>query len=94
MLIGNGKFEFIFWAVVGGYFHVPNWSFEDFPIDLAKIDSAAREQLKRFVPQLESAMNNAVQFKMKCRRRVGINRKMSSHYRSKRFSFREHSWSG
>jgi hypothetical protein len=71
MLICDGKFEFIFWAVAGDDFHVPNWSFEDFPIDLTKIDSATREQLKRFVPHLESAMNDALQFKLNAGRRVG-----------------------
>jgi hypothetical protein len=71
LLLCDGKLEFVFWAAICDDFHVPNWSFEDFPIDFESIPDEQRKALVAFVPQLEEAMRQAAQFKLNAGRRVG-----------------------
>jgi len=71
MLLGNGKIAFIFWCAVGDDFDVTRWNFGDFPIDFNQLQTATRQKLLEIVPNLERAMDEAIQFKLNAGRRVG-----------------------
>ena len=61
----------VFWFAVGDDFHVTRWSFGDFPTDLSSLSEQQRTNLLARVPELEQAMEAAVQFKLNAGRRVG-----------------------
>jgi hypothetical protein len=67
----NGKLLMIFWFAVGDDFHVTKWNFSDFPTDFSTLSEQQRTQLLVIAPELEKAMEAAVQFKLNAGRRVG-----------------------
>jgi hypothetical protein len=67
----NGKLLMIFWFAVGDDFHVTKWNFSDFPTDFSTLSEQQRTQLLVISPELETAMEAAVQFKLNAGRRVG-----------------------
>ena len=70
-IFSNGKLMMVFWFTVGDDFHVTRWSFGDFPTDLSSLSEQQRRNLLARVPELERAMDAAVQFKLNAGRRVG-----------------------
>ena len=71
MLLCNGKLMFVFWAATCDDFHVPNWSFEDFPIDIDSLSPSRRQPLLAIQPELEEAMIQATQFKLNAGKNIG-----------------------
>ncbi|HUL51488.1 MAG TPA: DNA methyltransferase [Candidatus Nitrosotalea sp.] len=71
LLLCSGRLAFVYWIAIGDDFHVPNWTFEDFPIDIASISPVRRQALIALVPRLEETMRRATQFKLNAGRRVG-----------------------
>ena len=67
----NGKLLMIFWFAVGDDFHVAKWNFADFPTDLSTLSEQQRTKLLTIAPELEKAMESAVQYKLNAGRRVG-----------------------
>jgi hypothetical protein len=67
----NGKIQFSYWIATGDDFHVTRWMFGDLPIDLSLLDKADFEGLKTLADELDSAMKNAVSFKLNAGKRVG-----------------------
>ncbi len=67
----DGKLLMIFWFVVGDDFHVAKWNFLDFPTDFSTLSEEQRTKLLAIAPDLEQAMEAAVQFKLNAGRRVG-----------------------
>jgi len=70
-LLLNGKIEFAFWIVAGDDFDVTKWVFADLPIDPGSLPPRAKARLLPVVAQLESAMKEAVSFKMNAGKKVG-----------------------
>jgi len=71
MLLANGKLMMAFWLTVGDDFDVTRWNFEEFPIDLEELSQSCKTTLLMLAPRLETAMKNAVQFKVNAGRKVG-----------------------
>lgn len=71
LLLANGKLMMIYWFVTGDDFHVTRRNFADFPADLSAISQRQPNDLLARVPELEQAMEVAVQFKLNAGRRVG-----------------------
>ena len=71
LLLSNGKLMMIYWFAIADDFDVTRWNFADFPTDLSALSEANRENLLARVPELEHAMEAAVQFKLNAGRRVG-----------------------
>ena len=71
MLFANGKLMLAYWFAVGDDFHVTNWNFSEFPINLTSMPHSTKESLLSFFPDLEASMDDAVQFKLNAGRRVG-----------------------
>ena len=70
-ILSNGKLMMVFWLAVGDDFHVTRWNFGDFPTDMSILSAQQRAKLLDRVPELELAMEAAVQFKLNAGRRVG-----------------------
>ena len=71
MLFGNGKLALIFWFAIGDDFDVTRWNIGEFPIDFRQLTIASQNELLQIVPSLETAMDNALQFKLNAGRQVG-----------------------
>jgi hypothetical protein len=71
MLLGDGKLMLMFWFAIGDDFDVTRWNFADFPADFDTLKSEQKLHLLSIVPELEAAMDRAVQFKLNAGRRVG-----------------------
>jgi hypothetical protein len=67
----NGKIMYVFWAIVGDDFHVTEWMFADFPIDLSSIASSKQKKLLALAGDLEEAMEANVSYKMNAGKKVG-----------------------
>lgn len=71
MTLANGKIMLIFWFAVADDFDVTRWNVGDFPIDLSRLEDRARSTLLKVAEKLETAMEDAVQFKLNAGRKVG-----------------------
>ena len=71
LLLSNGKLMVIYWFAIGDDFDVTRWNFADFPADLSKFSEQQRTKLLALAPQLEQAMEAAIQYKLNAGRRVG-----------------------
>jgi hypothetical protein len=71
LLLCNGKLLFTYWLAVGDDFDVTKWNVSEFPADLSEITGQTQRDLLSLVPQLEQAMQSALQFKLNAGRRVG-----------------------
>jgi hypothetical protein len=71
LLLGNGKLMMIFWFAIADDFDVTRWNFTDFPTDFSVLSEQHRAKLLAHMPELEQAMEAAVQFKLNAGRRVG-----------------------
>ena len=71
MLLANGKLMLAYWLMVGDDFHLTQWNFKEFPINLDKLPEVYIEKLMRLVPILEEAMKDNVQYKLNAGKRVG-----------------------
>ena len=71
MLLADGKLMLTFWFAIADDFDVTRWNFADFPADFAALNSDQKSQLLCIFPKLETAMDQAVQFKLNAGRRVG-----------------------
>jgi hypothetical protein len=71
MLLADGKLMFIYWCAVGDDFHVANWNFGDFPIDLFSFEETSNGSPSKLVAKMETAMTAATQFKLNAGRKVG-----------------------
>ena len=71
LLLSNGKLMMIYWFAIGDDFDVTRWNVADFPADLSALSEQQRTTLRARVPELERAMEAAVQFKLNAGRRVG-----------------------
>lgn len=70
-LILNGKIEFSYWVALGDDFHVTKWMFGDLPLALSNLPADTRKNLGSIVPELKSAADEAVQYKLNAGKRVG-----------------------
>jgi len=70
-LMLNGKIEFSFWVALGDDFHVTKWMFGDLPLALSNLPTDTRKKLGSIVPELKSAADEAVQYKLNAGKRVG-----------------------
>ena len=62
-LFGNGKLMFVYWLIIGDDFHVTNWNWQSFPIDLDRISKKIEgSQAVKMKTSLISAMSNAIEF--------------------------------
>ena len=71
LLLSNGKLMMIYWFAIGDDFDVTRWNFAEFPADLSALSEKQCKSLLARVPELEHAMEVAVQFKLNAGRRVG-----------------------
>ena len=71
MLLANGKLMLIFWFIVGDSYHVTQGNFTDFPADLNCLPRERADELLKMVPRLETAMQQAIQFKWNKGKKVG-----------------------
>jgi len=71
MLLGNGKFMFVFWLAIADDFDVTKWNFEEFPADFTVLDPSQIDALRRMMPALEQAMLENTQFKLNAGKKVG-----------------------
>jgi hypothetical protein len=71
LLLSNGKLMVIYWFAIGDDFDVTRWNFADFPADFSKLSEQQRTKLLAIAPQLEKAMEAAIQYKLNAGRRVG-----------------------
>ena len=71
MLLANGKLMLAYWFAVGDDFHVTKWNFSEFPINLKKIAYSTKKSLISLLPDMETSMTDAVQYKLNAGRRVG-----------------------
>lgn len=71
LLIANGKLMLLYWFAIGDDFDVTRWNFTEFPMDLAQLTPHQKSALRDFVPTLESAMIENVQYKLNAGKKVG-----------------------
>lgn len=71
LLLSNGKLMLIYWFAIADDFDVTRWNVADFPTDFSALSEKQRTTLLARVPELERAMEAAVQFKLNAGRRVG-----------------------
>jgi len=67
----NGKIQFAFWIAIGDDFDLTQWMFAELPIDPMLLSERAKAALMALVPKLESAMQDALCFKLNAGRKVG-----------------------
>jgi hypothetical protein len=67
----NGKLQFTFWAIIGDDFHVANWMFGNFPIDLDNLPQTTKQKLLSLVNELEGLMIRNTSFKLNAGKRIG-----------------------
>jgi len=67
----NGKIMYVFWATIGDDFHLTEWMFADFPIDLSSIPASKKKGLLALSGDLEHAMEANVSYKMNAGKKVG-----------------------
>ena len=70
-LLLNGKIEFSYWVAIGDDFDVTKWMFTDLPVSIANLQVNDRQKLLSIVPQLKTAVEDAVQYKLNAGKRVG-----------------------
>ena len=71
MLLANGKLMLTFWFAVGDDFDVTRSNFANFPLDLGSVPRGLMNQILELSPLLESAMQDALQFKRNAGKEVG-----------------------
>ncbi|URW75045.1 BREX-1 system adenine-specific DNA-methyltransferase PglX [Sphingomonas donggukensis] len=70
-LMLNGKWEFAYWYMIGDDFDVTIGMFEGLPLPLPRLSPDQRQELLSIAEELETAMRNAVSFKLNAGKRVG-----------------------
>jgi len=70
-LLLNGKLELAFWLAIGDDFHVAKWMFTDLPVDFGSLSSSDKRTLVGLAERLETAMKEAVSFKLNAGKKVG-----------------------
>lgn len=67
----NGKLQFTYWMAVGDDFDVTKWMFTDLPLHPGDLPKTQADELAALAHELESAVKNAVSFKVNAGRKVG-----------------------
>ena len=70
-LLLNGKLQLCYWIAIGDDFHLTKAMFADLPLALTHLDAEKRKELSAMVPDLKSAVEDAVQYKLNAGKRVG-----------------------
>lgn len=70
-LLLNGKWEFAYWYIIGDDFDVTIGMFEGLPAPLKRLSPVQRRELLALADELETAMQNAISFKLNAGKRVG-----------------------
>ena len=70
MLLTNGKLNFLWWAAIGDDFHLTQANIASSPIGLRGLEEK-REALLALLPDLESAMNTNLVFKLNAGKKIG-----------------------
>ena len=71
MLFLNGKLAFVWWIAIGDDFHLTLSNFVSAPIGPGQLSDNQRNQLIALLPDLESAMNENVVFKLNAGKNIG-----------------------
>ena len=70
-LILNSKLMYAFWVAVGDSFHVTKWTISNLPICTKGFPEDVRKKLLILAPNLNSAMESALQYKVNAGKRSG-----------------------
>ena len=71
MLLTNGKINFLWWATIGDDFHLTQANIASSPIGLENLEKRRRESLLASLPELESAMDANLVFKLNAGKNIG-----------------------
>lgn len=71
LLMLNGKLQLAFWIAIGDDFHVTNWMFDEFPVDLELLAAELGNGLEAAADRLWEHMQASVSFKLNAGKRVG-----------------------
>ncbi len=71
MLLTNGKLLFVWWAAIGDDFDLTQTGFASAPFGPGQLSKQQRNRLMSLLPDLESAMNDNVVFKLNAGKNIG-----------------------
>ncbi|MGB4116915.1 MAG: Eco57I restriction-modification methylase domain-containing protein [Polaromonas sp.] len=61
-LLLNGKFQYLYWSIVGDDFHLASWMFKSFPINFSTISAEDKEALHSLAQNLDLEIFSTLSF--------------------------------
>ncbi len=71
VLLLNGKLQLTFWVAIGDDFHVTNWMFDEFPVDVEWLAGGLGPDGEAAADHLWAQMQESVSFKLNAGKQVG-----------------------